>query len=52
MVKQSAVILLLMALTLGRAATGATGDLSPEELLENPPGKMHIFLSIPQKYLN
>ena len=47
--KGSAVVLLLMAVVILRSPIGVSSTLLPEELLENPPGKIHAFLFLPYK---
>ena len=41
--KQSIVVLLLITVMLGKALTRVFRAMSPDELLENPPGKIHVF---------
>ena len=49
--KESTIVLLLITVMPGKALTGASGAMSPDELLKNPPGKIHVFSFLPQKYL-
>ena len=52
MMRESPVVLLLMATAILRFPIRISGDLSSDELLDDPPGKNNVFLCRDLIFLN